>query len=206
MRKLRSATALVSSVSLDTDRSDPAHRRMTRRSPKNLVRKRGALARRSSNEGGPTLLRHSRSSRDPAVSVCLWICEVRPREGAIRADCSVPPGLGLAAIMAKKGLATFRAPGLSSRQRVPPLHTNLKPPPPAKKALPEKKVKKKKGDESYSDEEKVSNRARPFLGAALLLTTPCAALVQAQGPRRVGRRRPPALAKATTSDRTRSSG
>ena len=57
--------------------------------------------------------------------------------------------------MAKKGLATFRAPGLSAKQRVPPLHTNLKPPPPAKKALPENKVKKKKGDESYSDEEKV---------------------------------------------------
>ncbi|BGP53844.1 hypothetical protein JCM8202_004511 [Rhodotorula sphaerocarpa] len=63
------------------------------------------------------------------------------------------PG-SLAAIMAKKGLATFRAPGLSARQRVPPLHTNLKPPPPPKKALPENKVRKKKGDESYSDEEK----------------------------------------------------
>lgn len=62
--------------------------------------------------------------------------------------------------MARKGLATFRAPGLSARQRVPPLHTNLKPPPPAKKALPEKKVKKKKGDESYSDEEKVRARDR----------------------------------------------
>ncbi|GAA5978217.1 hypothetical protein JCM10908_004276 [Rhodotorula pacifica] len=78
----------------------------------------------------------------------------RARSASMTPFSKAPRPGSLAAIMAKKGLATFRAPGLSARQRVPPLHTNLKPPPPAKKALPEKKVKKKKGDESYSDEEK----------------------------------------------------
>lgn len=67
--------------------------------------------------------------------------------------------------MAKKGLATFRAPGLSARQRVPPLHTNLKPPPPPKKALTENKVRKKKGDESYSDEEKVRELHEGYVAA-----------------------------------------
>ncbi|GAA5945936.1 hypothetical protein JCM1841_002062, partial [Sporobolomyces salmonicolor] len=62
----------------------------------------------------------------------------------------------LAAILQKRGLATFRAPGLSSRTKIPPLHVNLRPPPPAKKRLAtdKPKTKKKKGDESYSDEDK----------------------------------------------------
>ncbi|GJN88664.1 hypothetical protein Rhopal_001630-T1 [Rhodotorula paludigena] len=64
------------------------------------------------------------------------------------------PG-SLASIISRHNLANFRAPGLSFRQKLPSLHTNLKPPPPPKRALPaEKPKKKKKGDESYSDEEK----------------------------------------------------
>ena len=83
--------------------------------------------------------------------------------------------------MAKKGLATFRAPGLSARQRVPPLHTNLKPPPPAKKALPEKKVKKKKGDESYSDEEKVRRVADESAFATCCYQTDACAVTYSRG-------------------------
>lgn len=56
-------------------------------------------------------------------------------------------------------------PGLTKREKVPRLHTNLKPPPPAKKMLKAEKPKKKKGDESYSDEEKV----RTSLARAALL-------------------------------------
>lgn len=64
---------------------------------------------------------------------------------------------GLAAILEKTGLKGAQAQGLSNKAKLPRLHLNLKPPPPPKPALPKERTKpKKKGDESYSDEEKVS--------------------------------------------------
>ncbi|GAA5877721.1 hypothetical protein JCM1840_003335 [Sporobolomyces johnsonii] len=80
----------------------------------------------------------------------------RPRDRSTTPFSKTPKPGSLAAIMQKRGLATFRAPGLSSRTKIPPLHVNLKPPPPAKKTLvtDRPKPKKKKGDESYSDEDK----------------------------------------------------
>lgn len=65
--------------------------------------------------------------------------------------------------MAKRGIASYRAPGLSMRSKIPSLHTNLKPPPPAKKMLKEKPAKKKKGEESLSDSEKVRGLPLPSL-------------------------------------------
>lgn len=62
---------------------------------------------------------------------------------------------GLAGLIEKKGLWGLHSPGLSSRVKIPRLHTNLKPPPPPKAALPKVVVRKKKGDEEFSDEEKV---------------------------------------------------
>lgn len=64
---------------------------------------------------------------------------------------------GLAGVLQKTGVSGVLTPGLSNRASIPRLHMNLKPPPPARPALPKEKVKKKKGDESYSDEEKVSD-------------------------------------------------
>ncbi|GAA5957674.1 hypothetical protein JCM21900_002000 [Sporobolomyces salmonicolor] len=80
----------------------------------------------------------------------------RPRERSTTPFSKTPKPGSLAAILQKRGLATFRAPGLSSRTKIPPLHVNLRPPPPAKKTLAtdKPKTKKKKGDESYSDEDK----------------------------------------------------
>lgn len=61
-------------------------------------------------------------------------------------------------MMEKKALWGHRAPGLSSRVKVPRLHTNLKPPPPAKPPVPKEKARVKKGHEVYSDEDKVRPR------------------------------------------------
>ena len=61
-------------------------------------------------------------------------------------------------MLQKTGLFGYRAPGLSSRQKIPSLHKNLQPPPPPKAALPMEKDRKKK-KEVYSDEELVSPSA-----------------------------------------------
>lgn len=59
-----------------------------------------------------------------------------------------------------KGLWGAVSPGLSKRSTIPRLHQHLKPAPPPPPALPKERPKpKKKGDESYSDEERVSSQS-----------------------------------------------
>ncbi|GAA6047588.1 hypothetical protein JCM3770_001578 [Rhodotorula araucariae] len=100
----------------------------------------------------------SRGNPMPRAGTTATPLQQRGRsDSATPGSLSKPPKPGsLAAIIAKRGLMTSRAPGLSARQKLPRLHANLKPPPPAKKILKDDKPKKKKkkGDESYSDEEK----------------------------------------------------
>ncbi|KAM0748406.1 hypothetical protein T439DRAFT_382245 [Meredithblackwellia eburnea MCA 4105] len=74
------------------------------------------------------------------------------REGS--AAPSNPVKRGLAGVMEKQKIWGHKRPGLSNKQRIPRLHTNLKPPPPPKPAIPKQKERKKKGEEDYSDEEK----------------------------------------------------
>ncbi|GAA5837675.1 hypothetical protein JCM9279_006832 [Rhodotorula babjevae] len=80
----------------------------------------------------------------------------RSASGTPGAQGRTPKPGSIAAILAKQKLPTARPQGLSIRQKLPRLHTNLKPPPPPKAILKNEapKKKKKKGDESYSDEEK----------------------------------------------------
>jgi hypothetical protein len=68
---------------------------------------------------------------------------------------------GLADIIAKRGIGSYRSPGLSARAKVPSLHRNLKPPPAPQRVIQEKRPvkKKKKGEYSCSDEEKVSRES-----------------------------------------------
>ncbi|GAA5932991.1 uncharacterized protein JCM15063_002262 [Sporobolomyces koalae] len=80
----------------------------------------------------------------------------RDRERSASPFSKTPKPGSLAAIIAARGIGSYRSPGLSVRAKIPALHTNLKPPPPAKKVIKEVRPvkKKKKGEESYSDEEK----------------------------------------------------
>ncbi|ORY59434.1 hypothetical protein BCR35DRAFT_200752 [Leucosporidium creatinivorum] len=105
-----------------------------------------------------------RANAPPAVGTPVAPAAKRVLGSASRAGT---PGLSkstpknprsLAGVLERTGLSGLRHPGLSSRAKIPRLHTNLKPPPPPKAALPKEKERKKKGHESYSDEEKPGGR------------------------------------------------
>lgn len=150
----------------------------------------------------------SRRLRNLAVSTTAVSVRGRPQliQHAERA--------GLAAIIAKKGIGSYRSPGLSARVKVPSLHQNLKPAPAARKVITEKRPvkKKKKGEYSCSDEEKVSpdypsrgagSSAVPLCLTRWMIFLP--ALVRDERRRRVGLGRSCEVAQEADQDRQRSS-
>lgn len=79
----------------------------------------------------------------------------RPRPATPGSAFATPrPAKGIGRILHKLSNSGLRAPGLSARAKIPPLHANLKAAPKARPVVPQAKVRPKKGAKEYgSDEE-----------------------------------------------------